>query len=51
MYLSLSCEQFVGKFLPLLKVEREAIPLYPSHVAIVACMPLISVPIYAAQIL
>ena len=33
VYLSLACNQFVEKFLPTLKLEREAIPLYPCHVA------------------
>eukprot|EP00731_Ephydatia_muelleri_P028789 Em0020g433a len=33
VYLSLACNEFVEKFLPTLKLEREAIPLYPCHVA------------------
>ena len=34
LYTNLKCESFVEKFLPLLKVNRDLIFSYPSHVAL-----------------
>ena len=34
LYTNLKCEAFVEKFLPVLKVNRDVITSFPSHVAI-----------------
>ena len=39
----LRCDEFVDKFLPFLKVEKEAIPNYKLHVAVLVCIPAINV--------
>ena len=39
----LRCDEIVDKFLPFLKVEKEAIPNYKLHVAVLVCIPAINV--------
>ena len=50
MYPSLTSDEFVEKFLSILKVEREAIPLYPCHVAMLVCIGVLLIHAYIGVI-
>ena len=47
---SLTSDEFVEKFLSILKVEREAIPLYPCHVAMLVCIGVLLIHAYIGVI-